>query len=134
VSNLPTLIGVAWRHAAFEELGLAAEGSYPGRNPLASRRHHRQPIGPALLEIPLDVGIGPAGDVWGTNNWQYYPAALGKVDEAPSTAGWRPGRGDILRHGQPVRTPLIGPPRAPWRAGGPKDQGPESTQPRGLRP
>jgi hypothetical protein len=85
VSNLPTLIGVAWRHAAFEELGLATEGSYPGRNPLAFRRHHRQPVGPSLLEIPLDVGIGPAGDVWVTINWQYYPAALGKVDEALST-------------------------------------------------
>lgn len=30
------------------------------------------------LQMQVDVGIGPAGDVWVTNNWQYYPAALGK--------------------------------------------------------
>jgi hypothetical protein len=39
------------------------------------------------LQMQVDVGIGPAGDVWVTNNWQYYPAALGKVDEALSTLG-----------------------------------------------
>jgi hypothetical protein len=38
-------------------------------------------------QMLVDVGIGPAGDVWVTNNWQYYPAALGKVDEALSTLG-----------------------------------------------
>ena len=33
----------------------------------------------------VDVGIGPAGDVWVTNNWQDYQDALGKVDEAIQT-------------------------------------------------
>ncbi len=37
------------------------------------------------LQMQVDVGVGPAEDVWITNNWQYYPAVLGKVDEALST-------------------------------------------------
>ena len=39
------------------------------------------------LQMQVDVKVGPAGDVWVTNNWQYYPAALGKVEEALSTLG-----------------------------------------------
>jgi hypothetical protein len=39
------------------------------------------------LQLQVDVGIGPAGDVWATNNWQYPPAALGTVDEASQTLG-----------------------------------------------
>jgi len=65
------------------------------------------------LQMQVDIGIGPAGDVWVTNNWQYYPAALDKVDEAPSTLGG--GQGVVVFYGmaKPVRTPLIGPPRQP---------------------
>jgi hypothetical protein len=65
------------------------------------------------LQMQVDVGIGPAGDVWVTNNWQYYPAALGKVDEALSTLGG--GQGVVVFYGmaKPVRVPMIGPPRAP---------------------
>ena len=65
------------------------------------------------LQMQVDVGIGPAGDVWVTNNWQYYPAVLGKVDEALSTTG--AGQGVVVFYGmaKPVRTPLIGPPRTP---------------------
>jgi hypothetical protein len=65
------------------------------------------------LQMQVDASIGPAGDVWVTNNWQYYPAALGKVDEALSTLGG--GQGVVVFYGlaKPVRTPLIGPPRAP---------------------
>jgi len=65
------------------------------------------------LQMQVDVGIGPAGDVWVTNNWQYYPAALGKVDEALSTLG--AGQGLVVFYGmaKPVKTPLIGPPRQP---------------------
>jgi streptogramin lyase len=65
------------------------------------------------LQMQVDVGIGPAGDVWVTNNWQYYPAALDKVDEALSTLGG--GQGVVVFFGmaKPVRTPLIGPPHAP---------------------
>ncbi len=39
------------------------------------------------LQLQVDVGIGPAGDVWATNNWQYPPAVLGTVDEALQTLG-----------------------------------------------
>jgi hypothetical protein len=34
------------------------------------------------LQLQVDVAIAPAGDLWAANNWQYPPAALGKVDEA----------------------------------------------------
>ncbi len=65
------------------------------------------------LQMQVDVGIGPAGDVWVTNNWQYYLAALEKVDEALSTLG--SGQGAVVFFGmaKPVKVPLIGPPRAP---------------------
>jgi len=65
------------------------------------------------LQLQIDVGIGPAGDVWATNNWQYYPAAFGKVAEALSTTA--AGQGVVVFFGmaRPVKTPLIGPPRQP---------------------
>jgi len=65
------------------------------------------------LQMQVDAQVGPAGDVWVTNNWQYYPAALGKVDEALSTLG--AGQGLVVFYGmaKPVKTPLIGPPRLP---------------------
>ena len=65
------------------------------------------------MQMLVDVGFGPAGDVWITNNWQYYPAVLGKVDEALSTLGG--GQGVVVFFGmaKPVKTPLIGPPRQP---------------------
>ena len=52
-------------------------------------------------------------DVWLTNNWQYYPAALEKVDEALSTLGGGQGVVDFFGMAKPVRTPLIGPLRQP---------------------
>ena len=63
------------------------------------------------LQLMVDVGIGPAGDVWVTNNWQVYQDALGKVDEALQTQG--AGQGVVVFYGmaKPVKTPLIGPPR-----------------------
>lgn len=63
------------------------------------------------LQLQVDAQIGPAGDVWVTNNWQYAPAALGKVDEALQTLGG--GQGVVVFYGmaKPVKTPLIGPPR-----------------------
>jgi streptogramin lyase len=65
------------------------------------------------LQLMVDVGIGPAGDVWVTNNWQQYQDALGKVDEALQTQG--AGQGVVVFYGmaKPVKTPLIGPPRQP---------------------
>ena len=65
------------------------------------------------LQLQVDVGIGPAGDVWVTNNWQTYLDAMGKVDEALQTQG--AGQGVVVFYGmaKPVKTPLIGPPRQP---------------------
>jgi hypothetical protein len=65
------------------------------------------------MQMLIDIGIGPAGDVWVTNNWQYYPAVLEKVDEALSTLGG--GQGVVVFFGmaKPVKTPMIGPPRQP---------------------
>jgi hypothetical protein len=65
------------------------------------------------LQLAVDISIGPAGDVWVTNNWQQYPAALGRVDEALQTLG--AGQGVVVFHGmaKPVKTPLVGPPRQP---------------------
>jgi hypothetical protein len=65
------------------------------------------------LQMQVDVVIGPAGDVWVSNNWQYYPADLGTVAEALSTLG--AGQGLVVFYGmaKPVKTPTIGPPHQP---------------------
>jgi streptogramin lyase len=65
------------------------------------------------MEMQVDVGIGPAGDVWVTNNWHYYPACLGRVDEPSSTLCAGQGLTVFFGMAKPVRTPLIGPPRQP---------------------
>ena len=67
----------------------------------------------AIHQHDIVVGIGPAGDVWVTNNWQYWPAALEKVDEALSTLGG--GQGVVVFYGmaKPVKVPMVGPVRAP---------------------
>ncbi len=64
------------------------------------------------LQLQVDIGIGPAGDVWVTNNWQHYQDAMGKVDEALQTQG--AGQGVVVFYGmaKPVKTPLIGPAQA----------------------
>ncbi|WP_300449207.1 hypothetical protein [Accumulibacter sp.] len=48
-----------------------------------------------------------------TNNRQYYPAALGKVEEALQTLG--AGQGVVVFHGmaKPVKVPMVGPVRTP---------------------
>jgi hypothetical protein len=81
------------------------------------------------LQMQVDAQIGPAGDVWVTNNWQYYPAALGKVDEALSTLGTRTRprrRLRVLRDGEAGENPDD-------RTATPKVQGscPEMPGPRG---
>jgi hypothetical protein len=65
------------------------------------------------MQMLIDVGIGPAGDVWVTNNWQYWQADLERVDEALSTLGSGQGVTVFFGAGKPVKTPLIGPPRPP---------------------
>ena len=68
-------------------------------------------VGGGMQQL-VDIGIGPAGDVWVTNNWQNDAAAFGQAPEAQSTLG--AGQGVVVFYGmaKPVRTPLIGPPRA----------------------
>ena len=65
------------------------------------------------LQLQVDIGIGPAGDVWVTNNWQTPAACYGKPDEVISTRCG--GQGVVVFFGQakPVHTPMIGPARAP---------------------
>ena len=65
------------------------------------------------LQLQVDVGIGPAGDVWVTNNWQDHEVCYGKPAEPISTRCG--GEGVVVFFGmaKPVRTPQIGPPRQP---------------------
>ena len=62
------------------------------------------------LQLQVDVGIGPAGDVWVTNNWQDHTVCYyGKPKEVFSTLC--AGQGVVVFFGmaKPVRAPLIGP-------------------------
>ena len=66
------------------------------------------------LQLQVDVGIGPAGDVWVTNNWQDHTVCYyGKPKEVFSTLC--AGQGVVVFFGmaKPVRAPLIGPARQP---------------------
>jgi hypothetical protein len=65
------------------------------------------------LQLQVDVGIGPAGDVWVTNNWQDHTVCYGKPDESASTRC--AGEGVVVFYGmaKPVKTPHIGPVRQP---------------------
>jgi len=65
------------------------------------------------MQYQVDVGIGPAGDVWVTNNWQDWKAVWPGYPEALSTLG--AGQGVVVFYGmaKPVKTPLIGLPRQP---------------------
>ena len=67
-------------------------------------------VGGGMQQL-VDIGIGPAGDVWVTNNWDIDAAAFGKASEALSTRG--AGQGVVVFFGmaKPVKTPLIGPAR-----------------------
>ena len=69
-------------------------------------------VGGGMQQL-VDVGVGPAGDVWLTNNWEIDAAGYGKAPEALSTRG--AGQGVVVFFGmaKPVKTPLIGPPRTP---------------------
>ena len=56
----------------------------------------------------VDIGVGPAGDVWVTNNWDIDPAAFGQAPEALSTRGG--GQGVVVFYGiaKPVAAPQSG--------------------------
>jgi hypothetical protein len=66
------------------------------------------------LQIITDVAIDPAGNVWVANNWDRPDEGLKKVPE-PTLATRFGGNGTVVFFGlaRPVKTPLIGPPRAP---------------------
>jgi hypothetical protein len=65
------------------------------------------------LQLQVDVGIGPAGDVWVTNNWQDHNVCYGKPAEPVSTRCSGEGLVAFFGMTKPVRAPLIGPARAP---------------------
>ena len=61
------------------------------------------------LQMQVDIGIDPAGNVWVSNNWQDIKSVLDQVAEPLSTLG--AGQGVVVFYGlaKPVKTPLIGP-------------------------
>jgi hypothetical protein len=65
------------------------------------------------MQYQVDVGFGPAGDVWVGNNWEDWKAVWPGYPEALSTLAG--GQGVVVFYGmaRPVKTPLIGPPRQP---------------------
>ena len=60
-----------------------------------------------------DVAIDPAGDVWVADNWQNSDSCFGNPPEAQSTMCGGNGLTVFYGMARPVRTPQIGPPRAP---------------------
>ncbi len=66
------------------------------------------------LQIITDVAIDPAGNVWVANNWDMPEQGFKEVPE-PALSTRFGGNGTVVIFGlaKPVRTPLIGPPRAP---------------------
>ena len=66
------------------------------------------------LQIITDVAIDPAGNVWVANNWDRPDEGFKKVPD-PALSTRFGGNGAVVFFGlaKPVKTPLIGPPRAP---------------------
>jgi streptogramin lyase len=92
-------------------------GSRPEANPPGLKMG--DPISPpggyvgGGLQAQIDIGIGPAGDVWVGNNWNNFDAVYGRVPEPLQMQGG--GQGVVVFYGmaKPVRTPLIGPAQRP---------------------
>src|SRR5215472_11996220 len=65
------------------------------------------------LQMQVDIGIDPAGNVWVSNNWQDIDSCVGTPLEALSTRCG--GQGVVVFYGmaKPVRAPQIGPARQP---------------------
>jgi hypothetical protein len=61
------------------------------------------------LQLQVDIGVGPAGDVWVTNNWQDTASCYGTPIEGASTRCGGQGMVVFFGMAKPVRTPLIGP-------------------------
>ena len=62
------------------------------------------------LQLQVDIGVGPAGDVWVTNNWQDTAVCYGNTPEESASTRCG-GQGIVVFFGmaKPVKTPLIGP-------------------------
>jgi hypothetical protein len=95
-----------------ELCGFRTDKNPPGTNPGDAISPPGGYVGGGL-QMQVDIDIDPAGNVWVSNNWQDYKAALGQVAEPLSTLG--AGQGVVVFYGvaKPVRTPLIGPPVQP---------------------
>jgi len=88
--------------------GVKTENCPPGA-------HTGDPISPPLgyvgggLQMQVDIGVDPAGNVWVSNNWQDVASCMGPPNEALSTRCG--GQGVVIFYGmaKPVRAPQIGP-------------------------
>ena len=65
------------------------------------------------LQMQTDIAVDPAGNVWAMNNWQDIDSCIGTPQRGAFDPLRRPGRRDLLWHGQAGRAPQIGPARAP---------------------
>jgi hypothetical protein len=65
------------------------------------------------LQMQTDLAVGPAGDVWVMNNWQDIDSCFGVPPEALSTRCGGQGVTIFFGMAKPVRSPQIGPARAP---------------------
>src|SRR5262249_5458977 len=65
------------------------------------------------LQMQTDLAIGPAGDVWVMNNWQDIDSCFGYPNEELSTRCGGQGVTIFFGMAKPVRSPQIGPARAP---------------------
>lgn len=64
------------------------------------------------LQLQVDIGVGPAGDVWVTNNWQDTASCYDTPVEGASTRCGGQGMVVFFGMAKPVKTPLIGPAQA----------------------
>ena len=65
------------------------------------------------LQMLTDIAVDPAGNVWAMNNWQDIGSCVGvPAEEASTLCG---GQGVVIFYGlaKPVKSPQIGPARAP---------------------
>jgi streptogramin lyase len=102
----------SWEDGIVELCGFRTENCPAGKKTGDAISPPRGYVGGGM-QYQVDVGIGPAGDLWVTNNWQDWKAVWPGYPEALSTLG--AGQGVVVFYGmaKPVKTPLIGPPRQP---------------------
>ena len=96
-------------HAALRRASCELPARHKDRRPdFTARRLHRR------IQIITDVAIDPGGNVWVANNWDMPEQGFKEVPE-PALSTRFGGNGTVVFFGlaKPVRTPLIGPARAP---------------------